>query len=376
MRVLGLSGGSLADAIDGILWSAGQSVPGVPANANPAQVLNLSLGGGFACSEVPAFQDAFDQVNAAGATVVVAAGNDGSDARNYSPASCSGVITVGATNLLNQRAVYSNYGPRIDVMAPGGDVFMDADGNGQPDGVLSTIRDGAGAYSYAYYDGTSMAAPHVAGVIALMKSAKPSLTRAQILDTLKRTARPISHSSCSVGCGAGLIDASAAVQGTTVPTTYNYTLNFTSLNAGQIVTSVAKGRGITTTGPVTSNVSVLGLRKGKTGNVAMVQGTAKLLIISSNGTSQTPNPAGGTLTFGFQNFGTGKVAVKTIKVNSTTTTGGTVKVFSGSTLRKSVVIPRLGAGVSRVLTLNTTNANRVVVTLTGAGKVDDLIVSQ
>ena len=174
---------------------------------------------------------------------------------------------------------------------------------------------------------------------------------------------------------APTVSQSITVQaGTTTPVTY--TLNFNNLTAGQIIASVAKGRGVTTTGPVTSSVSVQGLRKGKTGNVAMVQGTAKFLIISSTGTNQTPNPTGGTMTFGFSSFGTGKVTVKTIKVNSTSTTGGTVKVYNGSTLLKTVSVPNLGSGVSRTLTISTMNANKVIVTFTGVGKVDDLIVSQ
>lgn len=182
VRVLGPEGGSLADIIDGVLWSVGKNVSGVPSNANPAQVLNLSLGGLFSCSDVPAFQEAFDQANAAGAVVVVAAGNDNVDASGFAPASCNGVITVGATTLPGARAYYSNYGAQIDVMAPGGDVNADSDGNGNVDGVLSTIRNSAGNASYAYYEGTSVA--------ALLKSVRPSLTGSQIEDLLKRSAAP------------------------------------------------------------------------------------------------------------------------------------------------------------------------------------------
>ncbi len=159
-------------------------------------------------------------------------------------------------------------------------------------------------------------------------------------------------------------------------TTNAYTLDFSGLTSGRVITSVAKGRGITSTGPVTSSVSVFGLRRGKSGNVAMVQGTAKMLILSSNGVSQTPNATGGVLLFDFTRFGSRKVTVRTIKVDGTNTAGGTIRLYRGTELRKSVAIPKLGSGVSRTLTFNTTNVDRVGVILTGTGKVDDLVVTQ
>lgn len=223
VRVLGLGSGTLADAIDGILWSVGEEVPGVPGNPNPADVLNLSLGGRTQCSEAPALQDALDTAGAAGAVIVVAAGNENVDANGVTPASCGGVITVGATDLSNERAGYSNYGTRIDVMAPGGDLTQDDDSNGEPDGVLSTVRDDAtGDYTYSYIDGTSMAAPHVAGAIALLKSVRPSLSGAEARDVLISTARPIA--SCTVGCGAGLIDVAAALAELAAPATPDFSL--------------------------------------------------------------------------------------------------------------------------------------------------------
>lgn len=180
VRVLGVGGGTLADIADGMLWAAGLSVAGVPANPNPAQILNMSLGGKGRCADSPAYQDVIDQLVAQGTIVVVAAGNSNMDAADFRPASCSGVITVGATEYQNARAPYSNFGPRIDVMAPGGDTGTDLNNDGKPDGVLSEHRDDkTNDYDYIFYNGTSMAAPHVAGVIALMKSKKPGLTGAE-----------------------------------------------------------------------------------------------------------------------------------------------------------------------------------------------------
>lgn len=226
VRVLGVGNGTLADAIDGILWSVGESVPGVPGNPNPAAVLNLSLGGSYACSEVPALQEAFETASATGAAITVAAGNSNVDASGVTPASCGGVITVGATNLTGKRASYSNYGARIDLMAPGGDLTLDQDGNDVPDGVLSTVRDDAtGDYAYGYLDGTSMASPHVAGAIALLKSVRADLSGAEARDILMETAQPITDRSCTVGCGAGLIDVNAALAALAEPVTPDFALS-------------------------------------------------------------------------------------------------------------------------------------------------------
>ncbi len=211
VRVLGVGGGSLTDILEGSLWAAGLH-PSI-VNPNPASILNLSLGGPGLC---PAFvQEVYDQIIAAGKTVVVAAGNENQNAGGFMPASCRGVITTGATDLLGNRAHYSNFGSRIDVMAPGGDTRpgVDVNNDGQPDGVLSTILDSTNNFNYSFYQGTSMATPHIAGVISLMQALKSDLTPAQALSVLKSTARPLSASQCPPNdCGAGLIDALAALQ--------------------------------------------------------------------------------------------------------------------------------------------------------------------
>ncbi|WP_428266327.1 S8 family peptidase [Haliangium sp.] len=215
VRALGVGGGSSLDILDGIRWAAGLQVTGVPDNPTPADVINLSLGGTAQCS--PFEQQIYDQVSAKGTIVVVAAGNENQNAANVSPASCSGVITVGATDFLDQRAPYSNFGARIDIMAPGGDMNASFANSDFPDGVLSLgLDDSNGEFVFNFLQGTSMAAPHVAGVVSLMKGLRPELTTAEAVSILRATSRPLSAIDCkrssATDCGAGLIDAQAALQ--------------------------------------------------------------------------------------------------------------------------------------------------------------------
>ncbi|WP_157267459.1 S8 family peptidase [Azohydromonas aeria] len=201
VRVLGRCGGYNSDIADGMVWAAGGSVYGVPANPNPARVLNLSLGGSGLCSTT--YQNAVNAARARGAVVVVAAGNANVDAANTAPANCAGVVTVAAVGRTGAKASYSNYGAVVDLAAPGGDSGA---------GILSTLNAGTstpGADSYAYYMGTSMATPHVAGVAALMLSRNPTLTPDDVETRLKGAVRPF-PGACN-GCGTGLLDANAAV---------------------------------------------------------------------------------------------------------------------------------------------------------------------
>jgi serine protease len=206
VRVLGKCGGFTSDIADAIIWASGGTVPGVPANLTPARVINMSLGGSGACDA--ASQNAISSARSRGTVVVVAAGNSNANASNASPANCSGVVAVGAVGRTGARSYYSNFGTLVDVSAPGGDQTT-----GTANGILSTLNTGTrapGADSYAYYQGTSMATPHVAGVAALMLSVKPSLTPDQVEAMLKSSARPLPV-ACSLGCGAGIVDANAAV---------------------------------------------------------------------------------------------------------------------------------------------------------------------
>ncbi|MCL4869236.1 MAG: S8 family peptidase [Anaerolineae bacterium] len=224
-RVLGRCGGSLVDIIDAMVWSAGIPVTGVPNNSNPAKVLNLSLGGSGSCST--ATQNAVNAIVAAGSTVVVAAGNSNANASGFTPANCNNVITVSATSRTGSRSYYSNYGAVVEISGPGGETNVISS-----NGVLSTLDTGTttpnNSHTYAYYQGTSMAAPHVAGVASLVLALRPAFTPAQVANQLQTTARPFpGGSSCNTTiCGTGIVDVFRALQPLVpppvTPNSYNY----------------------------------------------------------------------------------------------------------------------------------------------------------
>jgi len=205
VRVLAKCGGSLSDIADAITWASGGTVSGVTSIARVGAI-NMSLGGGGACAAT--YQNAINGAVSRGTSVIVAAGNSNINASNASPANCANVITVGATNRSGTKAGYSNFGAVVDVSAPGGQTSGGASG-----GVLSTLNAGsttpnATTESYALYQGTSMAAPHVAGVAALVLS-RCARTPAQ-METLLRAAVRSFGGTCS-GCGTGIVNARAAV---------------------------------------------------------------------------------------------------------------------------------------------------------------------
>ena len=213
VRVLGRCGGYTSDIADGMVWAAGGSIAGVPVNPTPARVINLSLGGSGACGTTT--QNAINSARSRGAVVVVAAGNSAADAAGFSPAGCAGVITVAAVGRSGARASYSNYGTVVDVAAPGGDGSA---------GIQSTLNAGTstpGADSYASYMGTSMATPHVAGVVALMLARNPALTPDEVETRLKASAAARGFPVACAQCGSGLLDGNRAVDaaaGTTTTT--------------------------------------------------------------------------------------------------------------------------------------------------------------
>lgn len=198
-------GGYNSDIIQGIQYAAD----------NGARVINMSLGGAGVCSS--SWQDAINYARSKGTTIVVAAGNSNQDAGDFTPASCPGVISVGATGPNDEKASYSNYGSVVDIAAPGGN---------RPSGtsclssncILSTWATYAHPTAYYYsISGTSMASPHVSGVAALLLSLNPNLTPDQIENIIKTTGDPISDTSIS-GKRLNAYRAVLAVAPTNTPT--------------------------------------------------------------------------------------------------------------------------------------------------------------
>jgi serine protease len=212
VRVLGkCGGGSFDDVFAGVLWASGVQIAGIAANPFPARVINLSLGGFGACDQ--SIQESIDDALAQGAVVVAAAGNSSADAENFTPANCSGVVTVAAHAKGGALASYSNFGPRVDVSAPGGDLPVSGL-------IISTSNSGKTvpvAPDYEAGEGTSFAAPLVSGTAALMLARNPLLTAGRVLDIVTGTARDFpADSICAQAsvCGSGMLDAGAAIAGT------------------------------------------------------------------------------------------------------------------------------------------------------------------
>ena len=246
VRALGKCGGYDSDIIAGMLWAAGISVSGVPANTTPAKVINLSLGSTGSCTS--AYKDAISQITAAGAVIVAAAGNDGAGSL-ATPANCSGVISVAALRHVGTKAAYSNFSGSTTISAPGGNcvnsvgscdyTIVSTTNSGATDPVSDS--DGGSTYTNAtnYAVGTSFSAPMVSATAALMFSVNSALTPAQIKSLLTSSARSFPSSGGTTGintcstlttankvecyctsgtCGAGMLDTGAAV---TAASTYS-----------------------------------------------------------------------------------------------------------------------------------------------------------
>ena len=213
VRVLGVCGGYASDIAAGMRWAAGLSVPGVTTNtAHVAKILNMSMGSSGTCSHT--YQDAINQVRAAGSVVVVATGNDGATSIGQ-PANCTGVIAVTAHTRLGDKASYANIGAGTTLSAPGGGYGTSVAGHG--DTVYSTYNTGTTtpmADSYAGLKGTSLAAPHVAGVAALLAQLQPTITPDKLQSVLANSTRPHPAGTFCASrsdCGTGLLDAATAV---------------------------------------------------------------------------------------------------------------------------------------------------------------------
>jgi len=234
LRALGRCGGTISDIADAIRWAGGLPVPGAPNNPNPAQVINLSLGGSGTCPLT--YSTAIAEVRAAGAVVVAATGND-YDVQIKTPANCPGVIAVTAHTFQGDSADYANVGPGTSISAPGGGTCTTPDGGGfvcltRSTGEINhwvwstglwglttpTSTDGQGnsGPNNKWSTGTSMATPHVAATAALLLSRMPTLTPDEVGFLLTSSARPFPAGlyCATVGggaCGSGLLDAKAAL---------------------------------------------------------------------------------------------------------------------------------------------------------------------
>jgi serine protease len=243
VRVLGKCYGDDADIIAGMLWAAGLTVDGVPGNPNPARVINMSLGGGGACNA--AYQDAVNRIAAAGTVIVAAAGNSAGGPVG-TPANCDGVVGVLALRHAGSKVGFSDLGPQISIAAPGGNCINITVGSPCLYPILAATNAGTQGPvgsgwtdSYDISVGTSFSSPLVAGVAALMVAQQPALTPAQLRTTLQSTARPFPTTGADNGpddptpvtqchapttgvdqlqcycnttyCGAGMLDAGAAV---------------------------------------------------------------------------------------------------------------------------------------------------------------------
>ena len=215
IRVLGRGGGTTYDIIQGVRYAAGLSNDSKTVPPQRADIINLSLGGaGFTMAE----QAEYNAIRDAGILIVAAAGN-GSSANPSYPAAYDSVLSVSAVTLAREKAPYSNFGSTIDIAAPGGDTLVDSDGDGWFDGILSTLAktdgsNGAREAVYSFAQGTSMAAPHVSGVAAIMKALDARLDSDKFTALLRdgRLTTDLGAPGRDDQFGYGLLDALKAVE--------------------------------------------------------------------------------------------------------------------------------------------------------------------
>ena len=381
VRALGRCGGFSSDIADGIVWASGSAVPGVPANPNPARVINLSLGGTRSSQTCDAvYQSAINTALANNTVLAVSAGNGNQSASFNTPGNCAGVITVAATGRTGGRASYSNFGSLVEIAAPGGDFALAAPNDL---GILSTISSSAtspGALVYSQYYGTSMAAPHVTGVVSLMLSVRPALTPAQVLSKIQTSARafPVgTGTDCTtLICGAGILDAGAAVAaaaGIASTTTLGASPNPVSVGANVTFTATVTGSGPTGTVRFVDGYAVIAgcaaVALNGTGNVRTALCTTNALGLgahaiaaeysgdATNGASQsaaiTETVASGSVgtTTGLSSSSNPSIVGASVTLTATVTgsapTGSVAFADGGTPLAGCTAVTLTGSGNSR-----------------------------
>ena len=209
VKVLDSSGtGTYADVADGIIWATDQG----------AHVINLSLGGSQPSATL---ENAVVYAFSNGVTIVAAAGNDGASALCYPAAYGGYVIAVGATRYDQSVTYYSNYGASLDLVAPGGDLGVDQNGDGFGDGILQQTYEKTGwdkvSWGYCFMEGTSMAAAQVSAVAALLIAEGVATTPTQVAQALGSTAEDKGPAGWDPKYGWGIVDANAAVHWVPAP---------------------------------------------------------------------------------------------------------------------------------------------------------------
>jgi serine protease len=251
VRVLGKCGGTDDDIVAGMMWAAGIHVPGVPDNPNPAQVINLSLGGpGNSCPSQ--YHQAIQKIVSLGVLVVVAAGNDSIEDFYSVPANCFDVFSVVATNPLGELPAYTNkhiFNVSSAISAPGGDMKC-IKGIGcthKEDGIFSTFNLGSKepqGDDYYWDQGTSMAAPHVSGIASLVLAVNPNLSGIELQPLLRFASRPFSKGSdCDYYmsiCGSGITDAYRSVKFAEVLKNYYLVYEFRNVNSNHYLLTASK----------------------------------------------------------------------------------------------------------------------------------------
>ena len=354
VRVLSFGGGYTSDISAAITWASGGAFDGVSTNATPADVINMSLGGTGVCPT--AMQTAINAAVVRGAVVVVSAGNSNADASLSFPANCPGVITVAALTSTGARADYSNFGSTVEIAAPGSGIFSTMNtGTTTPVGPTVTS-----------YNGTSMAAPHVAGVAALLKSQNRAITPAEVLTQIQSTASPFptgTGSDCTtLICGAGVLRASAL----TVPSVSFVTPNLGSTAGGTSVTIAVSnlasptsvtfdGTTATVTASTSSSITVTTPPKSAAGAVT--------IAVTSSGVGTTV-----TTRLGFQYIAPPNIS--SISPPSGPIAGGTVVTMTGTNLSS----PTSVTFGSVTATVNTATPTSITVT-TPAGSAGAVAVA-